>query len=37
MQTLEIAKEWGMDRVPEPVAAPVDSKQVLDSLFNPTE
>ena len=37
MQTLEIAKEWGMDRVPESVAAPVDSKQVLDSLFNPTE
>ena len=33
-QTLHIAEEWGMNRQPEPVAAPVDSQQVLDSLFN---
>ena len=32
-QTLQIADEWGMNRVPEPVAAPVDSQKVLDSLF----
>jgi hypothetical protein len=33
-QTLHIAEEWGMNRQPEPVAAPVDSQQILDSLFN---
>ena len=36
-QTLHIADEWGMNRVPEEVAAPVDSKQVLNSLFNVVE
>ena len=36
-QTLHITDEWGMNRVPEEVAAPVDSKQVLNSLFNVVE
>lgn len=36
-QTLHIADEWGMNRVPEEVAAPVDSEQVLNSLFNVVE
>ena len=36
-QTLNIANEWGMNRKPELTAAPVDSKQVLDSLFNAIE
>ena len=36
-QTLHIADEWGMNRTPEEVAAPVDSEQVLNSLFNVVE
>ena len=36
-QTLNISNEWGMNRKPELTAAPVDSKQVLDSLFNAIE
>ena len=32
-ETLKIAKEWGMDRQPPRTESPVDTKQVLDSLF----
>ena len=32
-ETLKIANEWGMNRQPPKVENPVDSKQVLDSLF----
>lgn len=33
-ETLKIAKEWGMDRQPPQVENPVNSEEVLDSLFN---
>ena len=33
-ETLKIANEWGMNRQPPKVESPVDSEQVLDSLFN---
>lgn len=33
-ETLKIANEWGMNRQPAKVENPVDSEQVLDSLFN---
>lgn len=33
-ETLKIANEWGMNRQPVKVENPVDSEQVLDSLFN---
>lgn len=33
-ETLKIADEWGMNRQPPKVENPVDSEQVLDSLFN---
>lgn len=33
-ETLKIANEWGMNRQPPRVENPVDSEQVLDSLFN---
>lgn len=33
-ETLKIANEWGMNRQPPKVENPVDSEQVLDSLFN---
>lgn len=33
-ETLKIADEWGMNRQPPKVENPVNSKQVLDSLFN---
>ena len=33
-ETLKIANDWGMNRQPAQVENPVDSKQVLDSLFN---
>lgn len=33
-ETLKIANEWGMNRQPAKVEKPVDSEQVLDSLFN---
>ena len=32
-RTLQIADEWGMNRQPPKVENPVDTKQVLDSLF----
>ena len=32
-ETLKIANEWGMNRQPPKVENPVDTKQVLDSLF----
>ena len=32
-ETLKIANEWGMNRQPPKVENPVDSEQVLDSLF----
>ena len=32
-ETLKIANEWGMNRQPPQVENPVDSKQILDSLF----
>ena len=32
-ETLKIADEWGMNRQPPRVENPVDSKQILDSLF----
>lgn len=32
-ETLKIANEWGMNRQPPKVENPVDSKQILDSLF----
>lgn len=32
-ETLKIADEWGMNRQPPKVENPVDSEQVLDSLF----
>jgi hypothetical protein len=32
-RTLQIADEWGMNRQPPKVESPVDTKQVLDSLF----
>ena len=32
-EALRIADEWGMNRVPPKVENPVDSKEVLDSLF----
>ena len=32
-KTLKIADEWGMNRQPPKVENPVDSKQILDSLF----
>lgn len=32
-ETLRIANEWGMNRVPPKVENPVNSKEVLDSLF----
>lgn len=33
-ETLKIANEWGMNRQPPKVENPVNSEQVLDSLFN---
>lgn len=33
-ETLKIADEWGMNRQPPKVENPVNSEQVLDSLFN---
>lgn len=33
-ETLKIASDWGMNRQPAQAENPVDSKQVLDSLFN---
>ena len=33
-ETLKIANEWGMNRQPLVAENPVDSEQVLDSLFN---
>ena len=33
-ETLKIANEWGMNRQSPQVENPVDSEQVLDSLFN---
>ena len=33
-ETLKIANEWGMNRQPAKAENPVDSEQVLDSLFN---
>lgn len=33
-ETLHIADEWGMNRRPQQVENPVDSEQVLNSLFN---
>ena len=33
-ETLKIANEWGMNRQPPKAENPVDSEQVLDSLFN---
>ena len=33
-ETLKIADEWGMNRQPSKVENPVNSEQVLDSLFN---
>lgn len=33
-ETLKIANEWGMNRQPSKVENPVNSEQVLDSLFN---
>ena len=33
-ETLHIADEWGMNRHPQQVENPVDSEQVLNSLFN---
>ena len=32
-ETLKIANDWGMNRQPPQVENPVDSKQILDSLF----
>ena len=32
-RTLQIADDWGMNRQPPKVENPVDTKQVLDSLF----
>ena len=32
-RTLQIADEWGMNRQPPKAESPVDTKQVLDSLF----
>ena len=32
-ETLKIANEWGMNRQPPQVENPIDSKQILDSLF----
>lgn len=32
-ETLKIANDWGMNRQPPQVENPVDSKEVLDSLF----
>ena len=32
-EALRIADEWGMNRVPPKAKNPVDSKEVLDSLF----
>lgn len=33
-ETLKIANEWGMNRQPAQVENPINSKQVLDSLFD---
>ena len=33
-ETLKIANDWGMNRQPAQAENPIDSKQVLDSLFN---